>query len=120
MTEQRPEPPPPAPAKPEGPPPEPREEGRPSPRIETGEWVWAVFWRSFALPGQPKYGTWEKALGRTIGASEKEVCYEASNTSQAQDDAAFLNSNLRWTASERVFRTETAAEKYRAEQPPLN
>ena len=77
--------------------------------LQCGDWIWPVFWRPFALPGQPKNGSWETALTRIIAVGKDTICHEVSNPGVAPEDASTQGSFLRWTELSRVYRDQESA-----------
>ena len=100
--------------------PEPKPAPEPQPPLDSGDWVWVIYWRPFALPGQPNNGSWESAMTRIVAVGKTKICHEVSNHGAAPDDASVQGSLLRWTDSARVFRDHaTAAEACRTLPAPV-
>lgn len=76
--------------------------------LESGDWVWTVYWCEFALPGNPKNGSWQSTFSRVVTPG-KLICHEVSNPSDAAQEGSGSGSLLRWCSPERVFRTRDGA-----------
>ena len=72
-----------------------------------GDRVWFYFWRSFALPGQPKAGNWAETSGRVMSVGPSKVCVVLDNPSMpghfGGDEEAPPGSPYRFVDPGRVF-----------------
>lgn len=76
--------------------------------LESGDWVWTIYWRAFALSGNPNNGSWQTTYSRIVSPG-KLICHEVSNASDASLDGSGSGSLLRWCPPARVFRTRDDA-----------
>lgn len=80
----------------------------PAADLDAGDWVFLAYWQAFALPGQPKNGTWETALVRVVSVGRAAVVVEVSNPSVLSIDAV-SGSSLRFVPPGHLFRERESA-----------
>ena len=87
---------------------------------DIGDWVFALFWHPYPMPGNDKNGYWDTVPGRVISVG-KTVCYEVSCTTPPAfggDDVTFDRSPIRFAAPDRVFKSTEDAKKYALKLTP--
>ena len=91
------------------------------PPYDVGDSVWVVYWRPFALLGQPDNGAWDRATARVVSVGRDTVCLALDAPSLPawlDRDGEPAPGNPRFATRGAVFPTAEAADEAIRAKPP--